>query len=252
LVAGAALTAHQLPALDEVNYGSRGFFAVSLVMSLLATFFTCLQQRTYGFLEDPAAIRAWLTNGQQYTTADGSEVFQSSTVSHQLLQVPFELLCISITTFLAGLGVYYGSALGNNLKLGSLAAGEDISIGNRGVLIAFVVSTAFALSLLGQLLGGKDIENRRCRKLTEAFHVSGKGLVLDEERRQSRELASPTSPIGKGSRKPFEDISIERGVAGSEVAGSFGKALSNAAAAHRACAAADAEVARWYEKMANK
>jgi hypothetical protein len=248
-VAGAALSAHQLPSLDEVNYSSRGFFSVSLVTSLLATFFTCLQQRTYGFLEEPAAIRAWLTNGQQYTGADGSCVFQSTTVSHQLLQVPYELLCISITTFLAALGVYYGSALGNNVKLGTLSGGQDVSVGNRGVLIAFVVSTAFTLSLLGQLLGGKDIENRRCRKLTEAFHVGGKGLVLDEERRRSREWASLSSPLRTENQVPYEDVGGEQAFSSSEKASGLIKALADATAAHKACAAADAEVARWYQQM---
>jgi hypothetical protein len=232
-----------------VNYTARGFFSVSLVTALLATFFTCLQQRTYGFLEEPAAIRAWLTNGRKYTSMDGSLVFQSSTVSHQLLQVPYELLCISITTFLTALGIYYGSALRNQVRFGTVSAGQDIDVGNRGVLIAFVVSTAFSLSLLGQLLGGKDVEDKRCRKLTEAFKVGGKGLVLDEERRRSREWTSPVSPLHREVRVSIENTTKERTFNGGKHTDGLLKALAEAVAAHKACAAADMEIARWYEEM---
>jgi hypothetical protein len=245
-------------------------------MSLLATFFTCLQQRTYGFLEEPSAIRAWLTNGVRYTNAEGREVFQSSIISQQLLQAPFELLCISITTFLAGIGVYLGSAMTQHLKLGS----EDEIIGNRGVLVAFVVGSAFALSLLGQLLGGRDLENRRCRDLTEHFNVGAMGLVLDEEGRRSREfgISSPTagkrngprgdlgigaaqtpvslktnglmpppSPTSPQIQSPKPILWLRRPDEDDDT--SLARALRAAAEAHKVCAAADAEVARLLERM---
>ncbi|KAF2101673.1 hypothetical protein NA57DRAFT_18225, partial [Rhizodiscina lignyota] len=153
LVSGIGLTALQLPGMESTSYLGRGCFCVSTIIALLATFFTCLQQRTYGFIEEPGAIRAWLSNGVRYLSADGIETLQSSVVSHNLLQAPFELLCISITTFLLGFGVHLGSAYVENVPLG-----VEESIGNRGVLIAFCIGTAFALGLLGQVLGGKDVE----------------------------------------------------------------------------------------------
>ncbi|QDS73268.1 hypothetical protein FKW77_004733 [Venturia effusa] len=117
LVAGAAITMMQLPGMEEVTYVARAFFIIALVMALLAAFFTCIQQRTYGFIEEPAAIRAWLTNGIRYVNCEGREVYQSSTNSHQLLQAPFELLCISFSTFIAGIGVYLGSAMTQHINL---------------------------------------------------------------------------------------------------------------------------------------
>lgn len=235
----------QLPGMEDVSYVAHGCFIITLIMALLASFFTCLQQRTYGFLEDSATARAWLMNGVRYTNAEGKEVFQSSTVSHQLLQVPFELLCISITTFIGGIGVYLGCALTEGLQLG----GEESSnIGNRGVLITFLMSLAFALGLLGQLLGLKDMEYISCRDSIATFKVSARDKMLNEEIRLTNrihqiELAdaptaafytTPTSELREIDPSTLHDLA---------------NALKTAAASHRASAAADAELARIYGKM---
>jgi hypothetical protein len=242
LVAGAAITMMQLPGMEEVTYVARAFFMVALVMALLSAFFTCMQQRTYGFVEEPAAIRAWLTNGVRYVNYEGKEVYQSSMISHQLLQAPFELLCISFSTFIGGIGIYLGSALTQHLKLGS----EDEKIGNRAVLIAFMITTAFALAMLGQLLGGMDLENKRCRTLTEDFKWSGNEMMLDEVGRKSRESAAPMSP--DYSISPA-NLTVNVQVRDGEKVSSLAKALERAAAAHKASAAADLELARLYEMM---
>ncbi|KAI9792716.1 MAG: hypothetical protein M1816_001815 [Peltula sp. TS41687] len=232
LVAGAALTTQQLPGMDEVSYLTRALLVVALVMALLATFFTCLQQRTYGFIEEPTAFRAWLSNGVRYVNSQGQTVLQSSTVSQQLLQVPFELLCISITTFLIGIGVYLGSALTQHLDLGS----EDEGFGNRAVLITFIVTSIFALSLLGQLLGGKDVENTRLGRLTDAFSVNDRDLPsLDIPMLPRTHNVSPTTNV--------RDM-------GDEGFASLASALQEAAAAHHLCAAAEEKTARLWEKIA--
>lgn len=62
----------QHPGMEDISYVARGCFVIAFIMAFLATFFTCLQQRTYGFLEDPSVIRTWLANGVQYTNAEGS------------------------------------------------------------------------------------------------------------------------------------------------------------------------------------
>lgn len=242
LVAGAAITMMQLPGMEEVTYVARAFFIVALVMALLAAFFTCIQQRTYGFIEEPAAIRAWLTNGVRYINCEGKEVYQSSTISHQLLQAPFELLCISFSTFIAGIGVYLGSAMTQHINLGI----ESEKIGNRAVLIAFMITTAFALGMLGQLLGGTDLENIKCRALTEDFKWHGNEMVLDEVGRKSRESAALRS--SESSISPT-NLTVNVRMKDEEKASVLAKALERAAAAHRASAAADLELARLYEMM---
>lgn len=241
-MAGAAITMMQLPGMEEVTYVARAFFIIALVMALLAAFFTCMQQRTYGFIEEPAAIRAWLTNGVLYVNSQGKEVYQSSMISHQLLQAPFELLCISFSTFISGIGIYLGSSLAQHLKLGS----EDEKIGNRAVLIAFMITTAFALGLLGQLLGGMDLENKRCRTLTEDFKWRGNEMILDEVGRKSRESAAPKSP--EISISPT-NLTVNTRTREGEKVTNLARALERAAAAHRASAAADLELARLYDMM---
>lgn len=242
LVAGAAITMMQLPGMQEVTYVARAFFIVALVMALLAAFFTCIQQRTYGFIEEPAAIRAWLTNGARYVNCEGKEVYQSSTISHQLLQAPFELLCISFSTFITGIGIYLGSAMTQHINLGS----ENEKIGNRAVLIAFMITTAFALGLLGQLLGGTDLENKKCRALTEDFKWRGNEMMLDEVGRKSRESAAPKSAEFSISAT---NLTVNGRGKDGEKSSILARALERAAAAHRASAAADLELARLYEMM---
>jgi hypothetical protein len=219
-------------------------FNLSLVTSLLAVFFTCLQQRSYGFLEGSTALRVWLSNGTQYTNAEGSPTFRSSIVSHQLLQAPFELLSISITLFLLGIGFYLVSAMTENLKLSS----GSVYIGNRGVLIAFVIGTLFGLGLFGQLLGGKDIESEKCRQNAEMF-LKQAGSVDQENhfgwtpnQRREAEKAS-YSRTREGVRTSPGDFDRSN-------MGGLSRALQKAAAAHRDYAKAEADLASQYERLA--
>ncbi|KAF2499702.1 hypothetical protein BU16DRAFT_524157 [Lophium mytilinum] len=159
------MTALQLPFVQQVHYSAHALFSATVIISLLAVYFTCIQYRTYSFMDNPLAIRLWLSNGIYYTNAAQKRVIQSSMLSHQLLQVPFELLSIAITLFLVGFGVCLGSAMIQNVG----QASGPIRIGNRAVFITVMIATGFALSLFGQLLGGKDIEAERCRKCGEDF-----------------------------------------------------------------------------------
>ncbi|KAL9618177.1 MAG: hypothetical protein Q9160_007073 [Pyrenula sp. 1 TL-2023] len=180
------------------------YFTLTGLAGALAIFFTCLQQRTYGFAQSPSAIRAWLSNGVFYTNAEDRRVMQSSLVSYQLLQAPFELLCISITLFLGAIGVYLGSALNQNIPLSS----PRIFEGNRGVLIAFVIGTFFALSLFGQLLGGRDVEQERWMRHMEA---SPSRTVPTTHRKDEEAGRTPTDEplsglICRGGKPSIEEL----------------------------------------------
>lgn len=229
-----------------------------MIISLLATFFACLQQRTYGFIEEPGAIRAWLSNGIRYQNAEGREALQASIVSHNLLQAPFELLCISITTFIMGFAVHLGSAYVEKVPLG-----VEESIGNRGVLIAFCIGTAFALGLLGQVLGGKDVErNKFLKKLAK----DGTAVVepISLEIPSYAPMSAGVSPGGITWDGPHpsikmdmplpkvpEETSLEVPGLENGVSANLAVALQQATAAHRACAEAEAEVARWYQQLSS-
>ncbi len=155
---------------------------VSVVESLIAIFFTCYQQRALIFIRRPVEFRAWMSNGLRYVNAGGTTVFQSSMASHQFLQAPFELLGISITLFLAALGIYLGSAYMNNVAL------NTGGVGNLGVLIAYIVAAAFGLALFGHLLGEKDIEFERGLKQLEEFHSRSGVVVLQSAGNRGAEL----------------------------------------------------------------
>lgn len=99
----------------------------------------------------------WLSNGVRYKNEYGNNAWQSSFVAQGLLNVPFEMVAISITLFIAGLGVYLGSAWTRKLGL-SVFNGE--SVGNSGVAVAFIAGTVFGCLLFGFLVGQKDAENQ--------------------------------------------------------------------------------------------
>ena len=183
-------------------------------------------------------MRAWLSNGIRYKNADGNNAFQSSMLSHQLLQAPFEILSIAITLFLTGIGVYLGSSLANKVELST----GGLIDGNRGGVIAFIISTYFILALFGQILGGKDVEVDRCHQHAEYFRTCG-------------------DQLGAGNEKPEENDSSQEqvasnaqpavGDANNDMMG-LADALQKAAEAHRVCAAHDTTVANQFEGLRHR
>lgn len=164
-MAQTAISALSLPLLVDTHGSARVMFVMSLGLSLLAIFFTCVQQRELGFVRRPSDIRAWLSNGIRYNAADGSEAFQSSMAAHHLLQSPHEMMGVSITVFIAGLGVYLGSAWARDLNLGVI---NDVRQGNVAVLGAFIAVMGFASMLFGFLLGQRSVDNRKSLGLFES------------------------------------------------------------------------------------
>lgn len=133
------------------------------MLSLLATFFTCLQQRELIAVRTAPALRSWLSNGIRYTNADGELVFQSSLASLTLLESPYEYLSIAIVNFVVGVSAYLGSAYFKGLSLHS----EKGVLTNIAVIVYFAVGTGFAFSLFPLLLGTKDKEYRSIRDTLE-------------------------------------------------------------------------------------
>lgn len=146
LVASCGVTALQLPGLENCHYLARVSFVMSLVMSLMSVFFSGLQQSSFGGQIETKDLRMWLANGTYWNDRTQTQDLRSSIVAHQILQAPFEVVIMSITLFIVGLGTYLGSSWEHNLPLSSGAEG------NRAVLIAFVVPTIFVLLMYGQLL----------------------------------------------------------------------------------------------------
>lgn len=146
---------------------------------------------------------------------------------------------------MCGIAVYLASAWTQGIKLGGA---ESNYIGNRGVLITFVISIIFPLGLLGQLLGLKDVEHKTAGKLATTFAVGAMAEVAEDKRLRNEmpsgsELPSrPLMPVSSTSHRPEMRNSDSSG------SNDLINALKEVAAAHRACAAANAQLVRTYEK----
>ena len=90
------------------------------------------------------------------------------------------MLRIAIAVFLAGIVAYLALVTQENIKMGTGPAW-----GNRGLLIAFVVCTAFPLLMFGHSLGQKDREMAKSR----ASERDGSVFKIAEELGHSKSRA---------------------------------------------------------------
>jgi hypothetical protein len=160
--------------------------------------------------------------------------YQSSMVAHMILQAPFEIVVMSITLFVVGLGTYLGSCWKVNLELST--GGE----GNRAVLIAFIVPTVFVLLMYGHMMGIKDRELAKTGS-SDSTHTMDEHPKLQAS--SSRDIEAATQPVI--TNKPCVKGTFTRSLQLAEL--QF--ALKEAAEAHRRCANANIEVARQYERL---
>lgn len=167
LMAGISVASYQLPGIQHASFVARGSLLCALVTAILVAFLGCLQQQTYGFLENPQTIRAWLSNGVIYVNSVGENTLQSSGLSNQLLHIPFEMLCLCITTYIVGIGIFVCSALTKHASQSS----DDAFVSNRPALIVFAIIFVLALVILGLLLGGKENERQALEKSADAQAV---------------------------------------------------------------------------------
>ncbi|KAF2732646.1 hypothetical protein EJ04DRAFT_440636 [Polyplosphaeria fusca] len=229
LVASAGVTALQLPGLEDCHFVARGTFVMSLLLSLLSVFFSGLQQSSFGRASEPNDIRKWLTSDTQWDPATMRTRRQSSMVAHMILQSPFEVVVMSITLYIVGMGTYLGSSWKHDLQL---STGSE---GNRAVLLAFIIPTVFVLLMYGHMMGLKDREMVKTRDFDEKqiavantkLHVSSED---DLEAVQHVQINSTKTP----GLTEVEDLRV---------------ALKEAAEAHRRAARADEEVANRYERL---
>ena len=159
-----------LQSLSDINLTVRAMFTISLMLSMLCVFFTLIQQRELSTPINAQMLRVWLWDGHvrqpssHHITGSpieprpGKLVRESSLTSLYVMTAPFELLRIAISVFLSAVVAYLTLIMQANIKQGTGPVW-----GNRGLLIAFVVCTAFPLMVFGQSLGQKDREMARCR-----------------------------------------------------------------------------------------
>lgn len=184
-----------LNSLSDVNLTVRAMFTISLMLSMLTVFFTLIQQREISNPTSAALLRLWLWNGNMRmppshhvsgTPVDrpGRPIKESSLTAHYVITAPFELLRIAIAVFLAAVVAYLVLVWRENIELGT-----GPQWGNRGLLIAFIVCTAFPLLMFGQALGQKDKEMAKSR---EAERNGSLAAVLEEVQDLRRSKAHAT------------------------------------------------------------
>jgi hypothetical protein len=202
---------------------------MSLVLSILAVFFSGLQQSSFGRANDAKDLRRWLTGGVRWNEDNTKTELQSSMVAHMILQAPFEIVTMSITLFVVGLGVYLGSSWKEGLPL------NTGSNGNRAVLIAFVIPTVFVLLMYGHMMGLKDRELERADELSD----------IQVTKRVPKIEGDLAEDLEAGDQQKENGVSLVDGAGLKELA----FALKETAEAHRKCARADEEIARQYERL---
>ncbi|RAR13714.1 hypothetical protein DDE83_002899 [Stemphylium lycopersici] len=123
LLATLALQAMSLPLLTESTFVVRSSLIVSTMLSLLATFFTCIQQRELGSLRTAPALRIWLSNGVHYSNTNSTTHnttshlrWQSSLASLTLMEAPYELISLAVANFVAGIAAYMWSVWKEKLQ----------------------------------------------------------------------------------------------------------------------------------------
>jgi hypothetical protein len=228
LVASTGVTALQLPALEDCHYVARGGFVMSLILSLLSVFFSGLQQSSFGGQTETGDLRTWLASGTFLNENTMKTELRSSMVSHMILQAPFEIVVMSITLFIVGLGTYLGSSWKFDLPL------STGSHGNRGVLIAFIIPTVFVLLMYGHMMGLKD------RELVKAADAQ----LVAEQLVSKATISDDVEALAK--QDLGKQVSVRAEAVGSEWA-ALRQALHAAADAQRKCAEANMEIAKQYE-----
>ncbi|KAH9864203.1 hypothetical protein J1614_010137 [Plenodomus biglobosus] len=195
LLAAVALQALSLPQVTSTDFIVRGTFTVCLMLSILATFFICIQQRELSVVGDAPALRAWLSNGIRYTNADDAFVYQSSLAALTLLESPYEYLGIAVSNFLTGMAAYMAGAWLDGRDLQT----KDGALKETAVLVYFGVGTGFAMTMFPILLGMKDRESKAV------------GQVLPGFKNFHGELHAMSSRLGYGKKKAWSGEDYGRG-----------------------------------------
>jgi hypothetical protein len=159
LMAGVSVSSLQIPGMASTSSTARGSLICALVVAILTTFFCCLIQQTYFSLENPRLIRAWLSNGTLYTNSAGEQVLQSSILSERSLHMQFELLCLCITSYLVGIGIFTGISFPLSTQVD--ACRDEVIVSNPGALTMFSLVAVLALLTPGLLVGGKETEEEQ-------------------------------------------------------------------------------------------
>ncbi|KAL9111710.1 MAG: hypothetical protein Q9227_003985 [Pyrenula ochraceoflavens] len=127
--------------MDSTHWTARAFLTSSMVLGILSVVFATNQQQNIGMLNNPLAIRMWLSRGPprtRYHSIFDDLPLESSVSAIKITQIPTALLQLAVLVFFVGFGLYLIFSWTENVEAG----GSDY----RNIFILFVITIAVVLA----------------------------------------------------------------------------------------------------------
>jgi hypothetical protein len=239
IISQLSSTTLQIPALSSINWTASAFIIAALLLSILATMLSCIQQQVLGTLNEAGGVRMWLSNGavSRSPSKNGGhsgsralsasrDKMQTSVASLLLLRLPNALLLWGVACFLVGFGLFLGFAWQQNLD------NTPSRDNNFAVMIMYIVVGCVSF------LGAAGVVKWKMGEVGQAEKVVGKDIEEGDDDEDEDEITPHNDDSGSegegGSllakgRKDGKYSSMEE----AEHHGRIANALEDAARAHR-------------------
>ena len=235
IISQLSSTTLQIPALSSINWTASAFIIAALLLSILATMLSCIQQQVLGTLNEPGGVRMWLSNGAVSRSPSKNkgrglsanrDKLQTSVASLLLLRLPNALLLWGVACFLVGFGLFLGFAWRQDLD------NTPSRDSNLAVLIMYISVGSVSF------LGAAGVVKWKMREVGEAEKVVGKDIEEGDEEEDEDE--STRQSDDRGSEGEGDNLHAKRRRNGdnpstleAEHHQRIAKALEDTARAHR-------------------
>ncbi|KAL9032206.1 MAG: hypothetical protein Q9180_006631 [Flavoplaca navasiana] len=152
IVAQVAITGLSLPDLSSTHWVARACFLFAVASGCLAVYYSCVLQRTIGQLYTADMIKDWLSRPAPKAQDSGSTP-RASLAAAFIISAPFNMMKVSIGSFLIGLAIYQGFTWSRSLDTTS-GPGDS-----RNVFITFMVGAGLCVSFYVYSFSLKSFEN---------------------------------------------------------------------------------------------
>jgi hypothetical protein len=235
IISQLSSTTLQISALSNINWTASAFIIAALLLSILATMLSCIQQQVLGTLNEAGGVRMWLSNGAVSRSPSKNrgrglsanrDKLQTSVASLLLLRLPNALLLWGVACFLVGFGLFLGFAWRQNLD------NTPSRDSNFAVMIMYIVVGCVSF------LGAAGVVKWKMGEVGEAEKVVGKDIEEGDDEEDEDESRRPNDDRGSegeddgllakirknGGHASTEEVERHQRIA---------KALEDAARAHR-------------------
>ncbi|KAE8452332.1 hypothetical protein EG329_001032 [Mollisiaceae sp. DMI_Dod_QoI] len=222
IFASIGLTALQLPSLSEIHWTARAIFSASMVFGILSVLSATSAHGTIGLLNDPLALRLWLSRGQpspntKYSNPYSDLPLESSVSAVLVTKLPKALLNLAVFSYLIAFGLYL-----------ILSWAEAVPTGNhdyRNVFITFILcvgltfvysSICFVMRILGAATASHQFQYKRLGvTLEKSPELEALESKLQSFQRKSN-LAEDIEALTSEMRAIRDDFNISRPIASTD------------------------------------